>query len=246
MVPKELEQTLVLIKPDALKVSLTGYILSQFSEFHTGLRFAAAKIVHVSKMLAEEHYAEHKGKPFFDSVIEYLAGKAHYATEPNKRRVIALVFCGPDAVKKLRRIAGPTDPHDARQSAPGTIRALGTIVPVKDSAGDVVGERMDNLVHASANEGDAEREIKLWFKPNDIMPYMRAYPTQTCDTHYYIKDGTLLTSHEPGGCCLLAPGDTAWESDLEALGMLLQGGCSHCTLNAVVAKYFINEQQETD
>ncbi|MGZ6345802.1 MAG: nucleoside-diphosphate kinase, partial [Candidatus Limnocylindrales bacterium] len=50
----------MLIKPDALKLSLTGYLLSQFSEFHTGLRFAGAKIVHVSRMLAEEHYAEHK------------------------------------------------------------------------------------------------------------------------------------------------------------------------------------------
>ena len=60
----ELEQTLVLLKPDALKNSLTGYLLSQLSEFHTGLHFSATKIVHVSKMLAEEHYAEHRGKVF--------------------------------------------------------------------------------------------------------------------------------------------------------------------------------------
>ena len=59
---KKLEQTLVLIKPDALKNSLTGYVLSQLSEFHTGLRFAGAKIVNVSTMLADEHYAEHRGK----------------------------------------------------------------------------------------------------------------------------------------------------------------------------------------
>jgi len=71
-----LEQTLVLIKPDALKNSLTGYVLSQLSEFHTGLRFAGAKIVHVSRMLAEEHYAEHRGKVFFPSIIDYIVGSA--------------------------------------------------------------------------------------------------------------------------------------------------------------------------
>ena len=61
----ETTQTLVLIKPDALKNSLTGYVLSQLSEFHTHLRFAGTKVVRVTEMLAEEHYAEHKGKPFF-------------------------------------------------------------------------------------------------------------------------------------------------------------------------------------
>ncbi len=68
------ESTLVLIKPDALKNSLTGYVLSQLSEFHTGLRFAAAKIVHVSGMLAGEHYAEHRGKFFFPSLLDYIQG----------------------------------------------------------------------------------------------------------------------------------------------------------------------------
>ena len=65
----ELEQTLVLIKPDAMKNSLAGYILSQLSEFHTGLIFAATKVVHVTRMLAEEHYAEHRGKVFYPSLI---------------------------------------------------------------------------------------------------------------------------------------------------------------------------------
>lgn len=246
MIPKELEQTLVLIKPDALKLSLTGYILSQFSEFHTGLRFAGAKIVHVNRILAEEHYAEHKGKPFFSSVIEYLLGNAHYPTERNRRRVIAFVFCGPDAVKKVRQIAGPTNPHVARQSAPGTIRTLGTIIPIKDSEGNVVGERMDNLVHASASDSEAEREIKLWFKPHDIMPYMRAYPSEACDASYYSKNGKLLTRYEQGSSCVLSAGDIAWQSDLEALRTLSRGSCAHCTLNAVVAKYLINQEPEAE
>lgn len=240
----ELEQTLVLIKPDALKVSLTGYILSQFSEFHTGLRFAAAKIVHVSRLLAEEHYAEHKGKPFYPALIEYIAGMSHYADAPHRRRVIAFVYCGPGAVKKVREIAGPTNPHVAREKSPGTIRALGTIVPVKDVAGNVVGERMDNLVHASATDAEAEREIKLWFRPNDIMPFMRTYPTETCPEHYYYANGKLMTSYQPGSRCLLAPGDTAWKSDVDALRLMAQGKPAACSLDAVVAKYLINEQDD--
>ena len=214
------EQTLVLIKPDALKNSLTGYVLSQLSEFHSGLRFAGAKIVHVHRMLAEEHYAEHRGKVFYPPLMDYIMGLAHYPDEPHRRRVIALVYRGPDAVQKIRDIVGPTNPHVAREQKPGCIRALGTIVPVKDAAGNVVGERMDNLIHASATNAEAEREIKLWFQPNDIPPSMRAYPAEVSDDHYYYKDGKLLTTHEPGSTFLLAPGKVAWSSDLETLRLL--------------------------
>jgi len=245
MVAGDLEQTLVLIKPDAMKLSLTGYILSQFSEFHTGLRFAGAKIVHVSRMLAEEHYAEHKGKFFYDSLIDYITGRLHYPDAPHRRRVIALVYCGPGAVQRIRDIAGPTNPHVARERVPGTIRTLGTLVPVRDDAGNPIGERMDNLVHASATEADAEREIKLWFRPNDLMPYMHAYPTEVCDEHFYFKDGKLFTQYEPGSVCLLAPGDTAWKSDLDALQNILRGEPAACSVRAVAAKYLINDKRET-
>lgn len=237
------EQTLVLIKPDALKLSLTGYILSQFSEFHTGLRFAGAKIVHVSRMLAEEHYAEHRGKHFYAPLIEYIMGQSHYPAGPQRRRVVALVYSGPEAVKKIRDIAGPTNPHVARDRMPGTIRTLGTVVPVKDESGAVVGERMDNLVHASASAPEAQREIKLWFRPNDIMPYMRVYPVEVSDAHYYYRPGKVLTAYEPGSKCLCAPGDTMWKSDLEAIRLLLRGVPAPCTLDAVVAKYLINESE---
>ena len=88
---KELELTLVLIKKaDALKNSLTGYVLSLLSEYHSGLRFAGPKIVSVNQMLASEHYAEHRGKGFYPSLLEYIMGETHYPTEPQKRRVIAL------------------------------------------------------------------------------------------------------------------------------------------------------------
>jgi nucleoside-diphosphate kinase len=245
MISKEFEQTLVLIKPDALKNSLTGYVLSQLSEFHTGLRFAAAKIVHVSKMLAEEHYAEHKGKAFFPSLIEYIMGIAHNPDNPGTRRVIAFVYQGPGAVKKIRDLAGPTNPLVAREKKPGCIRALGALVNVLDASGKIVGDRMDNLIHASASNEEAEREIKLWFKPSDIPPAMRAYETERCEEHFYIKGSTLTLNYERGSDCLLAPGDSAWKSDFEALRLLVKGKPSPCPLESVAAKYLINETEES-
>jgi nucleoside-diphosphate kinase len=237
---KNLEQTLVLIKPDALKNSLTGYVLSQLSQFHTGLRFAGTKIVCVSKILAEEHYAEHRGKIFFPALIEYLTGNLHYADEPWKRRVVAIVYHGPGAIRKIRDIAGPTNPHIAREQSPGCIRALGTVVPLKDTAGNEIGERMDNLIHASATTSEAEREIKLWFKPNDIPPLLQNYPVEVCKEHFYSKEGKLYMSYEPGSICLIAPGDVAWQSDMETLRLLHQGSPAPHSLESVVAKYLIN------
>jgi len=243
---KELDQTLVLIKPDAMKNSLTGYVLSQLSGFHTGLWFAGTKVVHVTRMLAEEHYAEHHGKVFYPSLLEYIMGHLHYPDKPNKQRVIAIVYQGPDAVEKIRDIAGPTNPHVAREKRPGCIRSLGTIVPLKNESGEEIGERMDNLIHASASDTEAEREIKLWFKPQDIPPNMRVYPTRWSDNHYYYRDNQVFSEHEPGSVCLLAPSDVGWESDLEALDMIQQGQPAHCTVQAVAAKYLLNRKVSLD
>jgi nucleoside-diphosphate kinase len=240
---RDREQTLVLIKPDAMKNSLTGYVLSQLSQFHTGLRFAGLKVVHVSEMLADEHYAEHRGKVFFPSLIEYIRGHIHYPDVTWQHRVIAIVYQGPGAVKKIRDIAGPTNPHIAREEKPGCIRALGTVVPLKDAQGNVVGERMDNLIHASASDEEAEREIKLWFKPNDIPPLMHSYPDEVSEDSYYLKDNKLSMRHEAGSVCFLAPGNTAWKSDLEILRLLQQGSEAPDSLEAVVAKYLINSSQ---
>jgi nucleoside-diphosphate kinase len=244
MLSNDLEQTLVLIKPDALKNSLTGYVLSQLSEFHTGLRIAGAKIVHVSRMLAEEHYTEHRGKVFFPSLIEYITGRLHQPDATGNRRVIAFVYQGPDAVAKIRDIAGPTNPLIAREKKPGCIRALGTLAPLKDTTGSVIGERMDNLIHASANDEEAQREIKLWFKPHDIPPAMQAYPTEKCEDHFYFKGSKLFVKYEPGSVCLLAPGDLAWKSDLETLRLLYEGKQSVCSFEAVISKYLINEIED--
>jgi len=243
---QELEQTLALIKPDALKNSLTGYVLSQLSEFHTGLIYAGTKVVHVNRMLAEVHYEEHQGKVFFPSLIEYITGCLHYGDKPHRQRVIAIVFQGPDAVKKVREVAGPTNPHSAREQKPGCIRSLGTIVSLRDESGKEIGERMDNLVHASATDDEAEREIKLWFKPNEIPPFMRAYSTMQSEELYYFKEDRLLPKYEPGSVCVVAPGDVMWESDLQALRLIQQGKDTSCSLRTVVAKYLLNEGIEAN
>ena len=237
----ELEQTLVLIKPDALKNSLTGYILSQFSEFHTGLCFAGTKIVQVHKMLAEEHYNEHRGKPFYSSLIEYICGKTHYPNEPPKQRVIAIVYQGINAIQTIRNIAGPTNPQLARMEKPGCIRSLGTTVPQQGENENMDGERIDNLIHASANSSDAEHEIKLWFRPSDIPPNMHEYPTQRCKRHVYYKKGKILSEYESDSICLMTPGEITWLSDMAAIEAIQNGEKTTCRLEAVVAKYLINE-----
>jgi nucleoside-diphosphate kinase len=216
-------------------------VLSQLSEFHSGLRFAGAKIVHVSEMLADEHYSEHREKIFFPSLIEYIMGRLHYPDAPWRHRVVALVYQGPDAVKKIRDLAGPTNPHIAREEKPGCIRSMGTVVPLKDGGGNEIGERMDNLIHASATNEEAEREIKLWFTPNDIPPSMRVYNVKKCEEFYYLKDNKLSMTQEPDSICFLAPGNIAWESDLNTLEALNQGGPAACSLEAIIAKYLINE-----
>lgn len=233
------ESTLVLIKPDALKNSLTGYVLSTLSEFHTGLRFAALKVVQVSEMLAKEHYAEHQGKIFFPSLIEYITGRLHQVN-PARRRVIAIVYQGIGAVAKVREVCGPTNPHEARERRPGSIRSLGTVVPLKDPSGKTIGERMDNLIHASATVEEGEREIKLWFTPNELPPGMRPYPSRRCETHYYFTDDRLHTEYVPGRHAILAPGAIAWESDLAALEAIAAGRPSAVSLRSVAAKYLVN------
>lgn len=236
----ELDQTLVLIKPDALKNSLTGYVLSQLAEFHTGLRFAGTKVVHVPRMLAEEHYAEHRSKLFFPALLEYIMGQDHYPNKPDKQRVIAIVYQGPDAVARVRDIVGPTNPHIAREQRPGSIRSLGTVVPIRNEAGEEISFRLDNLIHASAVPEEAEREIKLWFKPVEIPPYMRVYATSRCTDLVFYIDGRITSEYEEGSVCLFAPGDVAWSTDLDVISAAREGRPLPYSLEAVAAKYVAN------
>ncbi|MGP8153127.1 MAG: nucleoside-diphosphate kinase [Smithella sp.] len=244
MVEQIIEDSLVLIKPDALKNSLTGYILSQLSEFHTGLRFAALKVVCVNLALAEEHYAEHKGKFFYPSLLEYIRGYLHYPDQPQKRRVIAILYRGPNAIKLIREICGNTNPHEARQQRPGCIRALGTVIPLYDKKGKFIGERSDNLIHASANPSDAYREVKLWFLPADIPPLMRSFPTVISKDYFYYKNNAISSTYTSGSFCFISPGNIVWKSDMKVLRQLEKGKKQDYSTNAVIAKYLINNEKE--
>jgi len=143
-----IERTLVLIKPDGVARRLTGLTIDKLET--TGLDIVAAGVVKVSDKLARDHYREHEGKPFFEPVVKFLKGEFHPATAG---RVFAFVFSGENAVKEIRRVVGATNPDNAE---PGTIR--GMFGRNRDGV-------MENVVHASSNPTDAEREIALWF-PN--------------------------------------------------------------------------------
>ena len=130
------ESTLVLIKPDAVGRKLAGEILGRFEQ--RGLELRAAKLLTVDRELAEEHYAEHKQKPFFGELVEFITSAPTWA----------LVVEGEGAIATMRKTIGATNPADAE---PGTIR------------GDLATSMPNNLVHGSDSPESAAREIKLWF-----------------------------------------------------------------------------------
>ena len=145
------QAVLILIKPDGLKKSLTGNILTRLSE--TKLEIVAAKIARVSKELAEEHYKHLKDKPFFGEIIKYLQGELH-----DRKKVLALVYWGKDAIKKCRDLAGATNPEEADPTS------------IRGSYGRITTSGVyENVIHVSSNEEEAAREIKLWFKPCEII-----------------------------------------------------------------------------
>jgi nucleoside-diphosphate kinase len=150
--------TLILIKPDGLKKSLTGNILTRLSE--TKLEIVAAKIVRVSKTLAEEHYKHLKDKPFFEDLIKYIIGEFH-----DRRKVMALIYWGQEAITKCRELAGATNPETADSTS------------IRGSYGRITTTGVyENVIHVSSNESESEREIKLWFQPNEII--VQLYPTK--------------------------------------------------------------------
>jgi nucleoside-diphosphate kinase len=155
----ETQATLILIKPDGLKRSLTGNILTRLSE--TKLEIVAAKMVRVSRELAAEHYRHLKDKPFFEDVLRYLMGEFH-----DRRKVMALIYWGEGAITKCRSLAGATNPEEADS------------VSIRGSYGRITTRGVyENVVHVSAIPEDAEREIKLWFEPDEII--VDLYPTRT-------------------------------------------------------------------
>jgi nucleoside-diphosphate kinase len=237
----ELQQTLVLIKPDALKLSLTHYVLDRLAETHTGLIYAGMKVVHVSDELAGEHYAEHREKPFFHDLADHITGRLHYPDEPDKRRVIAISYHGENAIKKVREIVGPTNPVVAREEQPMTIRALGTIIHITDRLGRRIGERYDNLVHASSDPAAGEREVKLWFRPGEIPTELRLWPTEEAGKHIYYKDGAIYNRYVKGMACFISSSELIWKSDLDdLLEYMKTNGKPKQALSAIIAKYRIN------
>lgn len=145
------QAALILIKPDGLIKSLTGNILTRLSE--TKLEIVAAKMVRVSRALAEEHYKHLSDKPFFGELIKYLQGELH-----DRKKVMALVYWGEDALKKCRELAGATNPEEAEPTS------------IRGSYGRITTSGVyENVIHVSSNEAEAGREIKLWFDPDEII-----------------------------------------------------------------------------
>ena len=141
------ERTLILIKPDAVQRGLTGEILGRFEK--RGLKVVGAKFMRVERSLAEEHYAEHVGKPFLPGLLDFITSSP----------LLAMVLEGERAIELARQTMGATDPGKA---APGSIRAdLGLSVGL-------------NLVHGSDGPESAAREVSLWFDDSELIDYQLA------------------------------------------------------------------------
>ncbi|MCK9323111.1 MAG: nucleoside-diphosphate kinase [Candidatus Methanomethylophilaceae archaeon] len=142
-----MERTYLMIKPDGVQRGLCGEIVSRFEK--KGLKLIAMKLTAIPKETAEYHYGEHKGKKFFDSLITYITSGP----------VLAMVWEGEGAVAVCRQMMGKTNPQE---SAPGTIRGdLGMVTGV-------------NIIHGSDSSEAAEREIKIFFKPEELISYDRS------------------------------------------------------------------------
>jgi len=145
------QATLILIKPDAVQKGLTGPVLTRLEE--AKLSLIGVKVVRVNRKLAEVHYQALRDKPFFQDLLRHLCGELHGGAP-----VLALVYAGPDAIAKMRQLAGATNPEEA---LPTTIRgAFG-----RNTASGI----MENVLHASADPQEAKREIALWFRPEELL-----------------------------------------------------------------------------
>ncbi|GLY67191.1 nucleoside-diphosphate kinase [Amycolatopsis taiwanensis] len=131
------ERTLVLVKPDGVERGLVGEVISRIEK--KGLKLVALEMRNVARAVAEEHYAEHKEKPFFGELLEFITSG----------QVVAMAVEGTRAIAAFRQLAGGTDPVE--KATPGTIR------------GDYCLETQYNLVHGSDSPESAERELKIWF-----------------------------------------------------------------------------------
>jgi nucleoside-diphosphate kinase len=141
-----IERTLVLVKPDGVQRQLVGRIVARYEE--RGLKIVGLKLVKVDRELAERHYAVHRGKPFFEGLVEFITSGP----------LVAMALEGPDAIAFVRTMNGATRPTDA---VPGSIR------------GDFAVEMGQNLVHASDSSETAATELAIWFAPGELLSYDR-------------------------------------------------------------------------
>jgi nucleoside-diphosphate kinase len=145
-----MERTLVLVKPDGMQRGLAGEIIHRLER--RGLRIVGLKLLQVDRALAERHYGEHVGKPFYEGLVGYITACP----------IVAAVLEGTDAVETVRNTMGKTNPRDA---APGTIR------------GDFGLEIGRNLIHGSDSLASAEREVALFFNANELLNVKRDVDT---------------------------------------------------------------------
>ncbi|MBN1800622.1 MAG: nucleoside-diphosphate kinase [Candidatus Lokiarchaeota archaeon] len=138
-----MDKTFVMIKPDAVRRNLIGKIITRFEE--AGFKLINLKLITLSRELASKHYAEHKGKPFYNDLLAFIT------SGPS----IAMLLQGEDVIKKVRKIVGATNPEEAQS---GTIRGDFKEIPLKSVT--------ENLIHASDSESSAKREIYLFFENN--------------------------------------------------------------------------------
>ena len=142
-----MERTFVMVKPDGVQRGLVGEIIMRLER--RGLKLVAGKFMQVSRELAETHYAVHKGKPFYDGLVQYITSAP----------VMAMVWEGPYAIQAVRQTMGATRPTEA---APGTVRH------------DFALEVGRNLTHASDGPETANAEIALWFDPGELVAWDRS------------------------------------------------------------------------
>ena len=244
------EQILVLIKPDALLYSLTGFIIERVSAVHNPV-IAASKVVRVTRELAEEHYINIRGKPFYPATIRYIMGELHYPARPEKRRVVAIVYEGEDIVSKIKSYFGPTKPKDAKRLArEEDIITLRSQLSYTDFSIDQE-ELIDNAVHASESQAEAEREIKLWFEPADFPEQHRFFEYVESEEEFYcIKDSggdktRVIGTREKGSKGIIGPGSLVWETDYKNLLLYRDGkGSPTIPLNSIIAKYILRTKQQ--
>jgi len=153
-----IERSLVLIKPDGVKRSLTGEIINRFEK--AGLKIAGMKMIWVNPELSKQHYSEHVNKEFYKFLETFIT----------EGPVVAIVFEGVDAVENVRRLTGETEP---KTSPPGTIR--GDYAHISSEYANKTKRAVQNIIHASGTKEEAKKEVALWFSPEQLFEYQTAH-----------------------------------------------------------------------